>query len=342
MKISTSSHVQNATLWKLPENLVCHTVVRSNWLLHAILVISCLGWLMFFVSINFAIISTQNTDCKHTLDAIKVITRGVVMVSIISMRLNRIAMLPVEISMSMCVRLSNTVLAGRSFNNEASNINHADQRTSIDRGPIINTVLVIWETVNFGGATILYISSRTIMIWSWKLCWKIGRASALNSTMTYFALTPNEINTIWWSMGFAAKINHWMRWHTIMHRTSVRSIGKMIAPKSMEIVNAVRAQPLMPAAGGSTSKLDIFSTLRIDFQFIFFIHDFPISCLEANLNGVYRTQPIDNNFVGIVWEHWLGDYSMKSTQMMIRPKIEWNNDVDGSEVNSNSRPPDDP
>lgn len=31
----------------------------------------------------------------------------------------------------------------------------------------------------------------------------------------------------------------------------------------------------------------------------------------------------NNNFVGIVWEQWLGDYSLKSTKMMVRPKVNW-------------------
>lgn len=46
------------------------------------------------------------------------------------------------------------------------------------------------------------------------------------------------------------------------------------------------------------------------------------SCFEANLNGVYYT-PRDRReeFRGIIWEHWLGDESLKSTEMKIRPKI---------------------
>lgn len=98
--------------------------------------------------------------------------------------------------------------------------------------------------------------------------------------------------------------------------------------------------PRMPVDGGSTSKFDTFCSLRMDFQFFTILSH--CSCLEANLNGIYRSQPNGNNFVGIVWEHWLGDYSLKSTQMMIRPKVEWNNDVDENEMNQNSRPPDDP
>ena len=26
------------------------------------------------------------------------------------------------------------------------------------------------------------------------------------------------------------------------------------------------------------------------------------------------------NFSGIFWEHWLGDYSLKASKMMVRPK----------------------
>lgn len=47
------------------------------------------------------------------------------------------------------------------------------------------------------------------------------------------------------------------------------------------------------------------------------------SCAESNLNGVYQDEPLGNNYHGIFWEHWLGDYSMKATKMMIRPKDVW-------------------
>lgn len=67
------------------------------------------------------------------------------------------------------------------------------------------------------------------------------------------------------------------------------------------------------------------------------------SCIEANLNGVYRLSPRNNNYVGIVWEKWLGDYSLKATKMMIRPKVEWpTRSTDGDNDSSNSKPPDDP
>jgi hypothetical protein len=50
------------------------------------------------------------------------------------------------------------------------------------------------------------------------------------------------------------------------------------------------------------------------------------SCAESNLNGVYRTEPLgedSRNYKGIFWEHWLGDYSLKASKMMIRPKEVW-------------------
>jgi len=44
------------------------------------------------------------------------------------------------------------------------------------------------------------------------------------------------------------------------------------------------------------------------------------SCFESNLNGEYFTKPDNNGYYrGIIWELWLGDYSLKSTRMMIRP-----------------------
>ena len=45
-----------------------------------------------------------------------------------------------------------------------------------------------------------------------------------------------------------------------------------------------------------------------------------LSCFEANLNGEYFNDPTDNGFFrGIIWEHWLGDYSLMETKLMIRP-----------------------
>ena len=46
------------------------------------------------------------------------------------------------------------------------------------------------------------------------------------------------------------------------------------------------------------------------------------SCAESNLNGIYFEEPTGHSYAGILWEHWLGDYSLKATRMMIRPKEE--------------------
>jgi len=44
------------------------------------------------------------------------------------------------------------------------------------------------------------------------------------------------------------------------------------------------------------------------------------SCFEANLNGEYFPDNSDNGYYrGIIWELWLGDNSLKSARMMIRP-----------------------
>lgn len=42
------------------------------------------------------------------------------------------------------------------------------------------------------------------------------------------------------------------------------------------------------------------------------------NCLESNLNGRYSEEPLSTHYTGIIWEQWLGDYSLKSSQMMIR------------------------
>ena len=45
------------------------------------------------------------------------------------------------------------------------------------------------------------------------------------------------------------------------------------------------------------------------------------SCFESNLNGEYFSDPNENGYYrGIIWELWLGDYSLKGVKMMIRPK----------------------
>ena len=39
------------------------------------------------------------------------------------------------------------------------------------------------------------------------------------------------------------------------------------------------------------------------------------------MNGEYFMDPDDNGYYrGIIWELWLGDYSLKAARMMIRPK----------------------
>ncbi|XP_062565293.1 angiopoietin-2-like isoform X2 [Armigeres subalbatus] len=48
------------------------------------------------------------------------------------------------------------------------------------------------------------------------------------------------------------------------------------------------------------------------------------SCAESNLNGIYYAEnPEAHKSTGILWETWLGDYSLKSTVMMIRPRDVW-------------------
>lgn len=47
--------------------------------------------------------------------------------------------------------------------------------------------------------------------------------------------------------------------------------------------------------------------------------------------------------MGIVWERWLGDYSLKASKMMIRPKIKSMDLDDNSDINnSNDKPAEDP
>ncbi|XP_071548106.1 uncharacterized protein [Panulirus ornatus] len=44
------------------------------------------------------------------------------------------------------------------------------------------------------------------------------------------------------------------------------------------------------------------------------------SCFESNLNGEYHKDPRDNDYYrGIIWELWLGDYSLRATEIKIRP-----------------------
>ena len=45
------------------------------------------------------------------------------------------------------------------------------------------------------------------------------------------------------------------------------------------------------------------------------------SSFESNLNGEYHDDPLDNDYYkGIIWELWRGDYSLKSSKMMVRPR----------------------
>ncbi|XP_066150555.1 angiopoietin-related protein 7-like isoform X2 [Euwallacea fornicatus] len=44
-------------------------------------------------------------------------------------------------------------------------------------------------------------------------------------------------------------------------------------------------------------------------------------CFEANLNGVYYRNPTENkHFKGVIWELWLGNYSLKKSLMMVKVK----------------------
>jgi hypothetical protein len=76
-------------------------------------------------------------------------------------------------------------------------------------------------------------------------------------------------------------------------------------------------------------------------QTLSLISCFHCSCSESNLNGKYYETPTDHRFMGIIWERWLGDYSLAKTKMMIRPKEVWfNNDEELYESPIGS--PDDP
>ncbi|XP_037892480.1 angiopoietin-1 [Glossina fuscipes] len=44
------------------------------------------------------------------------------------------------------------------------------------------------------------------------------------------------------------------------------------------------------------------------------------NCAETNLNGIYHYTPLHHNYIGVIWESWHGDYSLRETRMMIRPK----------------------
>lgn len=70
-------------------------------------------------------------------------------------------------------------------------------------------------------------------------------------------------------------------------------------------------------------------------MFIIFSQFYPLfahSCAESNLNGKYYLEhPRSHKSTGILWESWLGDYSLKAAKMMIRPKDTWTRDEDQSE-----------
>ncbi|XP_035897719.1 angiopoietin-2-like isoform X1 [Anopheles stephensi] len=55
-------------------------------------------------------------------------------------------------------------------------------------------------------------------------------------------------------------------------------------------------------------------------------------CAASNLNGKYYLEnPRDHKHTGILWESWLGDYSLKAAKMMIRPRDAWNRDEELAE-----------
>nr|CAD7428242.1 unnamed protein product [Timema monikensis] len=47
------------------------------------------------------------------------------------------------------------------------------------------------------------------------------------------------------------------------------------------------------------------------------------SCFESNLNGVYYSpgdEPSRDSYRGLIWEHWLGDHSLRASMMMVRDR----------------------
>nr|CAD7396818.1 unnamed protein product [Timema poppensis] len=47
------------------------------------------------------------------------------------------------------------------------------------------------------------------------------------------------------------------------------------------------------------------------------------SCFESNLNGVYYSpgdEPSRDSYRGLIWEHWLGDNSLRASVMMVRDR----------------------
>ncbi|XP_065566182.1 techylectin-5B-like [Artemia franciscana] len=62
------------------------------------------------------------------------------------------------------------------------------------------------------------------------------------------------------------------------------------------------------------------------------------SCFEANLNGAYHRKPMDNDYYrGIIWEMWRGDYSLRATEMKVRPR---NFSLQGQEMSEDYIPED--
>lgn len=57
------------------------------------------------------------------------------------------------------------------------------------------------------------------------------------------------------------------------------------------------------------------------------------------MNGIYQKTPLGHDFVGIIWEGWMGDYSLKSSRMMIREKSR--GEIDEN-IDAAASPPEDP
>ena len=95
--------------------------------------------------------------------------------------------------------------------------------------------------------------------------------------------------------------------------TTVQNSPRM-TESTIELRSVVLVLQLMEEAGGSTGCMQC---VRVFSRSIF--PNFLFSCFEANLNGEYHQDPLDNNYYrGIIWEQWKGDYSLKSSRMLIR------------------------
>ncbi|XP_059608826.1 angiopoietin-related protein 7-like [Phlebotomus argentipes] len=63
-------------------------------------------------------------------------------------------------------------------------------------------------------------------------------------------------------------------------------------------------------------------------------------CGESNLNGKYFKDPRIGKFTGILWEHWLGNYSLKSSKMLIRPRQQkWEDENVANKTNNSEEDP---